>query len=93
MSTPLTKNVLASIKKRCDAATAGPWIPSIEGRDHPLGGESVILRGKNREKGDLYLIGGTEDDYIFIANSRQDIPVLLNEIERLQEELKSCEKC
>ena len=87
MSQPLTNELLELIRQRTNAATAGPWILSIEGRDHPLGGESVILRGKNHEKDDLYLIGGTLDDYIFVANARQDIPLLLDEIDRLQKGL------
>jgi hypothetical protein len=89
MSKPLTKEMLHSIRQRCEAATPGPWIPSIEGRDHPLGSDTVILRGINREEKDLYLIGGTVEDYIFVANARQDIPILLDEIKRLQKELIS----
>jgi hypothetical protein len=89
MSTSITKEKIDSIKDRCDSATSGPWIPSIEGRDHPLGGENVILRGVNRSEIDLYLIGGTVADYIFVAHARQDIPLLIAEIERLQKEIQA----
>ena len=84
MTQPLESEYLKAVQKRCNLATKGPWIASIEGRDHPLGGDTVILRGTNRDKDDLYLIGGTANDYDFVANARQDIPMLLQEIERLQ---------
>ena len=80
----LSNGYLETVRKRCDAATRGPWTTSVEGRDHPLGGETVIIRGANREEDDLYLIGGTVEDYDFIACARQDVPLLLNEIERLR---------
>lgn len=77
-----------AIKKRCSKATPGPWIAYIEGRDHD-GGESVIKRGVNWDEEDLYLYGATIDDYEFISHARQDIPILLNEIERLRSLLEN----
>ncbi len=72
-------------KARCEAATPGPWISIIEGRDQPLGGDSFILRGvQSMRQEDLYLTGATVADHDFIAGARQDIPLLLDEIERLQ---------
>jgi hypothetical protein len=88
MNESLSSEYLEEVKKRCDASTKGPWIASIEGRDHPLGGETVILRGVDREEEDLYLIGGTVDDYDFIAHAKQDIPLLLNELARLRKLLE-----
>ena len=72
------------MRRRCDAATPGPWEASIEGRDH-ASAESFILRGRKgfREE-DLYLTGATIADYDFIAHARQDIPLLLEEINRLR---------
>jgi hypothetical protein len=84
MDKPLTDEDLEEIQKRCEAATIPPWIASVEGRDHPLGGDTVILRGPKREGADLYLVGGTIADYDFVAHARQDIPLLLDEIERLR---------
>lgn len=81
---PLSDNYLNEVLNRCNDSTKGPWVASIEGRDHPLGGESFIIRGQNRSEGDLYLVGGTTHDIDFVANSRQDIIVLLGEIERLK---------
>jgi len=79
---PLTKTYLEDVRKRCEAATSGPWVSFIEGRDH-LSGESFIGRGIDRCEEDLYLIGGTDADIDFVANVRQDIPLLLVEIDSL----------
>jgi hypothetical protein len=80
----LTDEGLKEIRDRLEASSPGPWTASVEGRDHPLGGETFIMRGKNREVDDLYLIGGTIADYDFVAHARQDIPLLFDEIDRLR---------
>jgi hypothetical protein len=96
MSKSLTSDYLEEVRKRCDASTKGLWIASVEGRDHPLGGETVILRGVSseenvnvREEDDFYLIGGTVADYDFVAHAKQDIPLLLDEISRLKKLLEN----
>ena len=80
-----SKEYYEEVRKRCEAATPGPWIAFIEGRDH-TSGDSFIRRGPDdiEEDLDLYLHGASIADYDFIAHSRQDIPILLEEIERLQ---------
>jgi hypothetical protein len=88
MSDPLAIEFLDEIRKRCEAATPGPWISFVEGRDF-MGRDSVIGRGKDRSEEDLYLSGGTITDQDFIAHARQDIPLLLEEISRLRERLKA----
>lgn len=85
MSKYLSVDLLLSLQKRVDTTTPGPWVASIEGRDHPLGGESVILRGENSSELDLYLTNATDQDFDFIANARQDLPLLIKECERLLE--------
>ena len=88
MSEPLSKEYLVAIRQRCEATTKGVWISSVEGRDHPLGGETLIIRDNDGQREeDLYLFGGTIADYDFVANAKQDIPLLLGEIERLQQVL------
>lgn len=82
MSEPLSDDYIEEVRNRCAAAKAGPWVSSIEGRDH-TSGSHVILRGVNRSQDDLELIGGTIADHDFIAHARQDIPKLLDEIVRL----------
>jgi hypothetical protein len=39
-------------------------------------------------KADIELIGGTAEDYDFIANARQDIPKLIKEIRELKSKIK-----
>jgi hypothetical protein len=86
---------LQAIKARCEATTIAPWVSSIEGRDHELGGSSFIMTGI--KKGDYILdekrgedleFDGTPSDLDFIAHARQDIPMLIAEIERLKGLLK-----
>ena len=83
MKQPLSEQYLDEVKKRCDAATPAPWQSLVEGRDF-LGGDSLIVRGPNRSEEDLYLSGGSIADQDFVAHARQDIPLLLGEIERLK---------
>ncbi len=70
---------LLAIRQRAENATAGPWKAFIEGRDMQCGSSFIQTQGE-----DIELIGATEADYDFIANARQDIPKLLDEIERLK---------
>ncbi|MHC1730425.1 MAG: hypothetical protein AB9888_00105 [Bacteroidales bacterium] len=79
----ITKEYLEELRRRCASTTPGPWISFVEGRDH-TSGDSVIVRGLKGSEEDLYLVGATIADQDFIANARQDIPLLLNEIDRLQ---------
>jgi hypothetical protein len=86
----MTEIEITEIEKRCNKATRGPWISMIEGRDHESG-DSFIMTGiensnntlTDQRGNDIYLTGGTLDDQDFIAHARQDIPVLISEIRRL----------
>lgn len=86
----MTEDQLQKIESRCAAATPGPWIASIENRDH-TSGESVISRGEHGQEEDLYLYGGTVEDYDFVANARQDSPILIAEVRRLTSPLEGRE--
>jgi hypothetical protein len=79
-----TVKELEEIKKRCHAATGGPWKSYIEGRDHTSGSNFIRTAGE-----DIELIGATEADQDFIAHARQDIPRLLDSIEQLLARLKA----
>jgi hypothetical protein len=90
----MTDHEIAEIKSRLDLATKGPWKFYLEGRDHSSG-DSFIMTGisegenlwsKNRGA-DIYLTGATIADCEFIANARQDVPRLLEEIKILRARL------
>ncbi len=74
-----------------DVATESPWISFVEGRDH-TSGESVIVRGVNVSKSDLYLTGATVADQDFIAHTRQDVTLLLDGVNRLHKLVKKLHK-
>jgi|JI91814BRNA_FD_contig_81_411455_length_901_multi_1_in_0_out_0_2 hypothetical protein len=76
----LTDKELDDIETRCNAASDGPWISYIEGRDH-LSGSNFIKRGSGTTRSDdLELTGATVADQDFIAHARQDIPKLIAEL-------------
>ena len=84
---------LAAIRERAEAATPGPWEwqpPSDE--EWPIADESLLSPGT----GKYVLVGwgydasgieGETADREFIAHAREDIPALLDEIDRLNAKL------
>jgi len=76
---------LEAIRKRCDAATAGPWESFVEGRDHLGGNDFIRTGGLDDQSPDIELLGASTADQDFIAHARQDIPRLLDEIQRLKQ--------
>jgi len=75
-------NRLEEIRERCEKATLGPWLIKHQS------GSLWAVKSKSSVRAVCYC---TEDDARFIANSREDIPYLLDllaerdrEIERLQ---------
>ena len=79
MSDPLSPIQLDEIEKRCVAATPGPWISLVEGRDFDSGTSFIQTTGE-----DIYLAGATIADQDFIAHARQDILALIQEIRILR---------
>ena len=80
----MTDKELEQIELRCKAATPGPWVSFVEGRDH-TSGSNFIMTGERENRGeDIELSGATDADQDFIAHARQDIPMLLDEIARLK---------
>ena len=80
----LSEDELGRIEARCNAATPGPWVSYVEGRDH-TSGSSFIKTGPHEQRGnDIELAGATVEDQDFIAGARQDIPRLITEIRRLR---------
>jgi hypothetical protein len=87
---------IMAMKRRYEATSIAPWVTFVEGRDFELGGSSFIMTGipkgeniwgENRGE-DIYITGGTIADQDFIAHARQDIPMLIAEIERLKKLIK-----
>jgi hypothetical protein len=75
----MTDKELDEIRERCDRSSPGPWKAWVEGRDH-TSGSSIVQTAAD----DIEMSGATEADYDFIANARQDIPRLLEEVRRLR---------
>lgn len=85
----MNDEVLKEIEERCNAATLGPWVSCVEGRDHDSG-SNFIMTGTGAARGkDIELTGATIADQDFIAHAREDIPQLLAEIRRLKSMLPS----
>ena len=78
----MTNEQLEEIKERIKNATPGKWVSYIEGRDHTSGSD-FIMTGVGGERGpDIELTGATKADQDFIAHARQDIEILIAEIEK-----------
>lgn len=80
----MTELDLEAIKARCEAATPGPWrglsSPIIYGLGigiyrEEIDGEEKVARAL------------PNDDQIFIAHARTDVPALVAEVERLREQI------
>ncbi len=80
----MTDEELGEIKARCLAATTGPWASFIEGRDHEGGSSFIMVGDEGSRADDIELTGATEADQDFIAHARQDVPALVEEVERLK---------
>ena len=70
---------ISAIRERAVKAAKGPWKAYAEGRDMECGSSFIRTQGE-----DIELIGASVDDLDFIAHARQDIPYLLDKIERLR---------
>ena len=70
----MTEQELEAIRQRAEKATPGPWSMKQEGADFYM----ADSQGR--------YLDITLADAIFAAHSRQDIPALLDEVERLNEE-------
>ena len=64
---------------RCQNATPEPWTSFVEGREM-FGADTFIRTGGE----DIYLTGATVADQDFIAHARQDVPRLIEELNRLK---------
>jgi hypothetical protein len=80
----MTEEELQEIEIRLNNSQNGPWKAYNEGRDHESG-SNFIMTGSGENRGeDIEMIGATGADLDFIANAKQDIPKLINEIRKLK---------
>jgi len=85
----LSERELERMERLAEAATAGPWISYLLGRDADAGSNCIEL-GSCNELGSfqsIELIGASAADQDFIASARQDIPRLLGEVRALKARL------
>ena len=87
----LTKERLAEIEARCEAATPGPWEWDDEAECMRHGSKPVMMAMWYYDKcGEVVVSLDVYDaDAEFTAHARQDIPALLDEVKRLREQLKN----
>ena len=91
---PLTEERLVEIRGREKAATQGPWRAKSEALEADECGNvtAAMTYVSTNDKGICILYGrghddaNTQGDAAFIAHARQDIPALLDEVERLRAE-------
>lgn len=80
----VTADYIEELKRLLSRIAPGSWVSHVEGRDH-TSGSSFIETGVGGARGeDIELSGASSDDQDFIARARQDVPLLLNEVERLR---------
>ena len=80
----MNDEALGRIRRRCEAATLGPWTC-----DHQEAVRCVAVVEHEKPEFNTYInaqIGrsDTEEDGEFIAHAREDIPLLVAEIEELR---------
>ncbi|MCM3314835.1 hypothetical protein M3626_20785 [Psychrobacillus sp. MER TA 17] len=88
-----TDEQLAEIRERCDKATKGPWFPSLLTDGYiAQGSEFNVVASvlEYNEDGSVHATLGNENyenNREFIAHAREDVPMLLAEIEHLKWDL------
>ncbi|MBU5262016.1 hypothetical protein [Bacillus atrophaeus] len=88
MSGKLTKDQLEAIHQRAEVTTKGFWNANIH-HEWP-GNENLRYWIVTLEDGLAATV--TKEDAEFIANAHQDIPALLNHINKLEKELEEKEQ-
>ena len=79
----LTDEELDRLQRLSDAAQKPPWRSFIEGRDHTSGSDFIMTQGEGAERGeDIELHGGTQADQDLIAEARNALPLLIEEIRK-----------
>jgi hypothetical protein len=79
----VTPAYIRELRAMLDTLTPGPWVSYVEGRDHESGSNFIMTGAAGARGEDIELIGATPADQDFVARARQEMPLLLDEIERL----------
>ena len=80
----VSEEELIEIENRCKSSARGPWKAYIEGRDHESGSHFIMTGEEGNRREDFEINGAEIDNYDFIANAKQDIPALIEEVRRLK---------
>lgn len=78
----MKQDELAAIRERCEAATPGPFDTYVHGDN---AGYTVAKFGDNGQ--DVFWTFVKREDAEFVAHAREDVPALLDEIDRLRAEV------
>lgn len=79
----MTPERLAEIRKRADAASPGPWTWILDGSISEIwDADDCVVADTDGHR-------SPDDDADFIAHAREDIPALLDEVERLTRAIES----
>jgi hypothetical protein len=87
----LSDEELERIERRSEAATDGPWLSYLAGRDDDAPVNYIEL-GECNELGcckTIELSGATQADQDFIAHAREDLPRLVQELRLLRAQLQA----
>jgi hypothetical protein len=86
----MSEDRLAEIRKRCEAATPGPWHGDrYDGsiKYEMRGADDALVLAVDHKNGTFGFLGDKETaDEKFVLHSREDVPYLLTEVERLRAE-------
>jgi hypothetical protein len=88
----LSEEDLGRIERLVEAASAGPWVSYVVGRESDASSNCIEL-GTCNELGSfkcIELTGGTVADQDFIASARQYLPRLVLEVRNLRAQLQRC---
>lgn len=77
---------IAAIKARVESASEGPWYATYDPGFYGVTWEVSNKQQQAKDSGVAY--GSTRADAEFVAESRQDVPDLVDEVERLRETLR-----
>lgn len=75
---------LQDIKDRLNRTKETEWVVYLEGRDFSSGSSFIMVNFGAERLNDIEVLGVNDHELDFIANSKNDIKFLLDEIDRLK---------